>query len=443
LQPTRKMIKLNIGIYLSLVIITIVYAGKITNLPGLTFTPTFNQYAGYITVNATHGRALHYWFVESQNDPTTDPLVLWLQGGPGCSSLLGLLTENGPFVVQPDLTVTLNPYSWNRIANMLYVEAPAGVGFSYSNTTSDYTTGDNQTRIDNLNFLLGWFAQFPQFANNDFYISGESYGGHYVPQLAWTIIEAKTNINLKGFFVGNAWTDDVIDSDSVPPFMYYHGLCSRSTWDSIVANCNLVGTEKSHIRTEPFYEGQTKRLYGATPACDEDIRAMYQETGNLINQYDIYTPCIEGGGLGCMNYTKETDWLNTPAVQQAIYANTNLPAWSVCTSNLNYNEQWASVVPIYPTLMLKLRVTVYTGDVTYNVPFLGSEVWIDDLKAPIKDAWKAWYFEEGDIGKQVGGYIKKYVGINIATVIDAGHMVPAYQPASAFVLFTNFLNGTA
>jgi len=106
-----------------------------------------------------------------------------------------LLTENGPFVVQPDLTVTLNPNSWNRIANVLYVEAPAGVGFSYSNTSSDYTTGDNQTRLDNLNFLIGWFAEFPQFANNDFYISGESYGGHYVPQLAWTIVEAKANIN--------------------------------------------------------------------------------------------------------------------------------------------------------------------------------------------------------------------------------------------------------
>jgi len=424
-------------------LIAVVNAGLVTNLPGLTFTPNFNQYAGYITVNATHGRALHYWFVESQNNPSTDPLVLWLQGGPGCSSLLGMLTENGPFVVQPDLSVTLNPNSWNRIANVLYVESPAGVGFSYSNTSSDYTTGDNQTRWDSLHFLLGWFAQFPQYANNEFYISGESYGGHYVPQLAWTIVEAKANINLKGFLVGNAWTDDVIDSDSVPPFVYYHGLCSRTTWKSIVANCSLVGSKKSGIMTEPFREDHVKRLVGASPQCEEDLRAMYEEIGNFINQYDIYTPCIEGGGLGCMNYTKETDYLNTPAVQQALYVMPNLPAWSVCTTNINYVESWASVVPIYPVLMLKMRVTVYSGDVTFNVPFLGSEVWIDGLGAPLKQAWKAWYYEEGDYGKQVGGYLKKYVGINFATVINAGHMVPAYQPAAAFVLFSNYLNGTA
>lgn len=136
------------------------------------------HYAGYLDVDVSHGRNLFYWFAESQKSPTSDPLVLWLNGGPGCSSLGGMFTENGPFVVQNDSsTVKLSPTSWNLVANMLWIEAPAGVGFSYSDDRSDYNTGDLQTAKDNLQAILRFFQKYPNFADREFYIAGESYAG--------------------------------------------------------------------------------------------------------------------------------------------------------------------------------------------------------------------------------------------------------------------------
>ena len=105
--------------------------------------------------SANSGRYLHYWLVLSSNNPATDPITLWLNGGPGCSSLDGFFYENGPFSFTgntgsdglPELVV--NPNSWNTVSNMLYLESPSGVGFSYSNNPNDYNTNDNMTASDN------------------------------------------------------------------------------------------------------------------------------------------------------------------------------------------------------------------------------------------------------------------------------------------------------
>ncbi|VDK65893.1 unnamed protein product [Gongylonema pulchrum] len=84
-------------------------------LPGLTFEPRFKQYSGYL--NGVPGNYLHYWFVESQRNPAEDPLLLWLNGGPGCSSVGGLLYEHGPFRPNPDnKTLFENNYSWNKVS---------------------------------------------------------------------------------------------------------------------------------------------------------------------------------------------------------------------------------------------------------------------------------------------------------------------------------------
>jgi len=103
---------------------------KFTQLPGFDNPMKTNSYSGYLNVSET--KALHYVFVESQNDAANDPVVIWFNGGPGCSSLLGFFQENGPNTVDPEHTPTHqeNEYSWNKNANMLYIESPAGVGYS-------------------------------------------------------------------------------------------------------------------------------------------------------------------------------------------------------------------------------------------------------------------------------------------------------------------------
>lgn len=142
-------------------------------------------YSGYLKVSST--KALHYVFVGSTS-PTnqTDPVVVWFNGGPGCSSMLALFQEHGPFVFDDGETVIKpNPEPWNKRANVLYIESPAGVGYSHGANEEDRRHNDLTTSEDAFAALQDFFAGFSEFLPNSLYISGESYGGIYVPYLSW------------------------------------------------------------------------------------------------------------------------------------------------------------------------------------------------------------------------------------------------------------------
>ena len=130
-------------------------AERITDLPGLNFSINFKQYSGYITVDEVKKTRLFYWYVESQSNATTAPLVLWLNGGPGCSSLVGFFGELGPFYVKSDFSLGMNEFSWNKIANMIFLESPAGVGFSKTDTPIAYK--DYRAAKDSRQFLINFF----------------------------------------------------------------------------------------------------------------------------------------------------------------------------------------------------------------------------------------------------------------------------------------------
>jgi hypothetical protein len=157
-------------------------ADLVTSLPGQPAGVEFKQYAGYVTVSEEHGRALFYWFVEADHkDAASLPVALWFNGGPGCSSVgSGFLQELGPFFPNADGTGLIrNKQSWNKYANIVFVESPTAVGYSYSNTSSDYELfTDKLTAEDNLAFILGWYVKFPKYKKNEFYLTGESFAGN-------------------------------------------------------------------------------------------------------------------------------------------------------------------------------------------------------------------------------------------------------------------------
>ncbi len=176
----------------------------IESLPGLDPKHKFRQYSGYL--NATEGRHLFYWFFESQKNPSEDAVVLWLNGGPGSSSLEALFTQTEPFRVLPNgRRVTYDEYSWNSVSNVLYVDSPAGVGFSYSEN-NDYQTSDDETLKFIYKALNDFFEKYPQFIENEFYLTGESYAGVYLPLLAVKILnDQRSKIKLKGLSIGNGY----------------------------------------------------------------------------------------------------------------------------------------------------------------------------------------------------------------------------------------------
>lgn len=166
----------------------------------------------------------------------------------GCSGLLGFLTEQGPFRPNQDLTLSYNPYSWNTISNMVFIEAPCGVGFSYSDNDDDYKTDDSQTAADNYKLVQAFLTRFPQYRTNDLYITSESYGGHYMPTLAKEIVDQNSAgvqpaINFKGFAVGNPATTFYSAIPASLDTYWGHQLISKPLWDKYVADCRDLGNK--------------------------------------------------------------------------------------------------------------------------------------------------------------------------------------------------------
>jgi carboxypeptidase C (cathepsin A) len=224
----------------------------ITSLPGLNFyySSSFAQFSGFLTVDEAHGRNIHYWYVESTRDPDNDPVILWTNGGPGCSGLLGFGTEFGPFRFNRDGSLSLNPFTWNSIANIVYIEQPAGVGFSYSNQPeSDYVTGDPQAAVDNFKVIQEFFKRFPQRKNNDFYIASESFGGHYIPQLALEIMDRNVDgaIRFRGFLVGNPYVDPFSNDVTMMQTYYMHGLFAKPVYDHWKSMCADKATYDAEV----------------------------------------------------------------------------------------------------------------------------------------------------------------------------------------------------
>lgn len=148
-------------------------ADEIKELPGWAGPLPSKQYSGYLEVPGDRGsKFYHYWFVTSEGNPKEDPVGLWLNGGPGSSSLIGFLTENGPFELSDDSLPKHAPpdavpklkhreTGWQKAASYIFLESPAGVGFSYC----DYdhcTANDTSTAVDNHNVLKAFFKGFPE-----------------------------------------------------------------------------------------------------------------------------------------------------------------------------------------------------------------------------------------------------------------------------------------
>ncbi|KAH6832001.1 serine carboxypeptidase-like 40 [Perilla frutescens var. hirtella] len=412
-------------------------ADKITQLPGQPDGIDFDQYAGYVTVDPLAGRALFYYFVESPTNSSTKPLLLWLNGGPGCSSLgFGAMEELGPFRVNSDgKTLFRNNYAWNNVANVIFLESPAGVGFSYSNTTADYNnTGDTSTANDAYAFLLNWLERFPQYKTRDLYITGESYAGHYVPQLANTILlgnnitNQETVINLKGVAIGNALIDDTSMGPGFYDHVWTHALISDETHTAIFKSCDFANDT-------------------ASDQCYTELEKSFEELGNIdIN--NIYAPiCLKSvlnngtnGSVNAFDPCSDTYvqyYLNTPQVQAALHVNPT--SWDFCKGFQNWTDWQSNVLPTIENLMangLRNASMPYSGDIDANVPVTSTRYAINSLKLPIETSWRPWYFEN-----EVGGYAVGYKGLALVTVRGAGHLVPSYQPQRALVMITSFLEG--
>ncbi|OIW19930.1 hypothetical protein TanjilG_30844 [Lupinus angustifolius] len=432
------------------------HADSIASLPGQPPNIHFQHFSGYVTLDHNKQKALFYYFVESQTDPASKPLVLWLNGGPGCSSLgVGAFSENGPFRPNGEFLIQ-NEYSWNREGNMLYLETPVGVGFSYAKGSSSYKTmNDEETARDNVVFLQGWFNKFPQYRNRDLFLAGESYAGHYVPQLAELMIEMNRKnkiFNLKGIALGNPVLEYVADFNSRAEFFWSHGLISDSTYKMFTKVCNYSRYVSEYYRDS------------VSPLCSKVMGQVTKETSKFVDKYDVTLDVCISSVLSqskvicpqnqiqqaseridvCVD-DKVTNYLNRRDVQDALHAKlVGVRKWDVCSNILDYDMLNLEVptLPVVGSLVKAgVRVLIYSGDQDSVIPLTGSRTLVKKLATQLglntTIPYRVWFG-----GQQVGGWTQVYGNIlSFATVRGAAHEVPFSQPERSLVLFKSFLEG--
>ncbi|KAL5167544.1 Serine carboxypeptidase-like 45 [Glycine soja] len=404
---------------------------RITRLPGQPHVQ-FHQFSGYVTVDDKNQRALFFYFAEAEKDALSKPLVLWLNGGapqsllvsfhtwPGCSSLgVGAFSENGPFRPKGEGLVR-NQFSWNK----------AG---------------------DNLVFLQNWFMKFPEYRNRSLFIVGESYAGHYVPQLAELMLRFNRKeklFNLKGIALGNPVLEFATDFNSRAEFFWSHGLISDTTYKMFTSVCNY----STYVRE--YYNG------AVSPICSSVMSQVSTETSRFVDKYDVTLDvCLSSvfsqtKVLNPQQVTETIDvcvedetvnYLNRKDVQSALHAHlVGVQRWSACSNVLDYELRDLEIPTI--TVVGKLvkegiPVLVYSGDQDSVIPLTGSRTLVHKLAKELglntTVPYRVWFEKQ-----QVGGWTQVYGNIlSFATIRGASHEAPFSQPERSLVLFKSFLEG--
>lgn len=365
--------------------------------------------------------------------------------------MLGMLTEHGPYVMENEgTTFHENEWSWNREVNMLYLEAPAGVGYSYHIDMLDFEYNDAAVAKDNMMALIYWLTlKFPEYQSNDLYLSGESYAGLYVPTLGYAIndynLQAKKKaqesndqvftINLKGWMIGNGVTN--WKYDTFPAYIemaYYHGLYDLDMYNAIYENgCDK---EFQYMAVDPDMSDECAayflafqyltsgvnvyNIYGKCFGVEPESKAKpemyatksdvgFKKVGNEIKTYKRfasqhdYTPWLNINPRPHEKKLKDLppctfgqpiiDYLNREDVKEALHVSPHAKEWDMCNMNINllYERNITASQWVYSALKGKYRMLKFSGDIDGAVPTLGTIKWIEELNWKITKEWRPFF----------------------------------------------------
>ncbi|CAH1988617.1 unnamed protein product [Acanthoscelides obtectus] len=380
------------------------------------------SYAGYFTINKQYNSNLYFWFFPSTSDYKKDPVVLWLQGGPGGPSMYGLLMENGPFTVNKDLELELRNNSWTNSHSVIYIDSPVGTGFSFTENEKGYARNQSQVGSELYEALQQFFQLFPEIRKNDFFVTGESYAGKYVPALAYTIHknnpDAQEKINLKGIAIGDGYIDPE-HQVGYAEYLYQLGLVDKMSSNVIKY---LEDKAATYISRGDYIKSKE--------VTDEAFNIIMEKT-----KVNIYNYLQQGNSVIGEDLMKE--FLNKHIVRRAIHVGR-----TTFGSNKVYHylseDIPRSIAPWFVEVANNYRVLLYTGQLDIIVAYpltlnFLKHVEFRDIQKYHKAQRKIWY-----VGRELAGYSKNAGNFTEVLVRNAGHMVPFDQPKWAENLITRF-----
>ncbi|CAN6195624.1 unnamed protein product [Urochloa humidicola] len=445
----------------------------VTHLPGFQGPLPFDLRTGYVEVDERNGVRLFYYFTPSERSPADDPLVLWLSGGPGCSSFTGLIYQIGPLKFDDQgytdglPKLLYRSESWSKVSNIIFLDSPAGAGFSYSIAEQGYNSSDTKAVDQIVIFLRKWFDVHPEFLSNPLYIGGDSYSGMIVPTVTSEIGKgnnagSEPALNLKGYLVGNPITDVNFDKPSKIPYAHRMGLISDQIYQAYKKSCS-VGDSSHRSTTQctnsldaihkyvkdifPFHILEPNCAYASPHPYNllelklnsgvQEIKLLQDYTAEGFHLSEIYTHCRTG------LYTLSRLWANNATVREALGIHKGtVPTWLRCNktiqSGVQYSRDISSSVKYHLDVTTKgYRGLVYSGDHDMAVPYVGTQSWIRSLNFSTVDDWRPWY-----VDRQVAGYTTSYSNnLTFATVKGAGHTAPEYMPKQCLAMLQRWLYG--
>jgi len=415
--------------------------------------PSVKQHSGYFTFGEKK-KQYFFWMFESRSDPVNDPMVMWLTGGPGCSSMTGLLFENGPCKVSKDgKSTTPNPYSWTTKANVMWVDQPPGTGFS----KGDWDAGEDGVAEDMYQFLQVFFKAKPEY-NKKFFVTGESYAGHYIPAVTHRIFEGNSKlqdgdikIELKGMGIGNGLTNP---EEQYKWYKEYMCTGAGHATPPINSSVECAALEVATVACE-----------GTLKACNSDVPAVsqagcaaamevcalgfeipYMATGK--NPYDVRIKCDKPPL--CYDMSNDVSYLNDKEVQKQLGVDMKFQSCNLIVNKaftLDFMKNYHMLIP--PMLAAGIDVLIYAGDQDFICNWLGNEKWVQKLEwghtqefnAAAKTPYKVSGKEVGDKDGKVVGELQSFANLHFLRVAQAGHMVPLDQPEAALGMLNDLLAG--
>lgn len=382
--------------------------------------------SGYFTVNETYNSNLFFWFFRKNgSDWQNASVLLWLQGGPGASSMFGLFNENGPYMYTEKGLQSRN-MSWSNDYNVLYIDQPVGTGFSFTDSPHGYIYSQEEVADHLYEAVTQFFQLYPELSLNAFYITGESYAGKYIPAISYKIHRMKmsnlTNINLKGLFMISALTNGLVNG--LANFCFQVGIIDFRFKNKL---------EKSEKFAELLI--RSKSWSSASKWVDK-ILGIIRNVSN-VNLYD-YRKHSSSESEG-WEYVK---FLQFSKIRRKIHVgNTTFDNISEKVFG-HFEEDMAKSVESWIEELVE----------HYSIAFVGGQYDVRVAHPLVVNVltrleWnEALNFTRGQIpnrfivdGQEVGYYTSYQTLIDIL-IRDAGHMVPKDQPRATLVALDRFIN---
>jgi cathepsin A (carboxypeptidase C) len=380
------------------------------------------------------GADMFYWLFKARKPTTTPPpLIIWLQGGPGISSLFGLFGVNGPYTfdfTKPDAILKKREYAINNKYDAMYVDQPISVGFSLANDTSKVCSTNQCAAQHFAIFLNKFFMKHEEYRRRDLYIFGESYAGSYIPVLAEYIYkEQNPYINLKGVAIGDGKTDPSTQITSLPYYAIENKMINQFEFISSVICIGIVRL----LMILKFKEQANYFLQDGAGYC---YNVILGSTSRKYNPYNIHNPSYPG-------YTaKETLFLGKEEVKKALGVSGR--TWNLGSSYVDKNyvtgDLLNSMAPSLRFLMERIKVLLYIGTLDFQCNYIGVEQYINHMDWSGQTEFNKLSYSDYKLPNgTVVGSIKKKDNFVFLKVNDAGHYVPRDQPEVASQILDDFI----